>query len=87
MAPLFPKVEVNLLRLFPTFPKGASGNDSTIRGSLVAKPTGFSLLGCSGALKVLSFDGVTSLKINENILRAETAAVSAISIISYLINL
>ncbi len=51
------------------------------------------LLGPEGDLseaereKVLSFDGVTSLKINENILRAETAAVSAISIISYLINL
>ena len=36
---------------------------------------------------ILSFDGVISIKINENILRAETAAISAISIINYLIDL
>tara|TARA_B110001454_G_scaffold180721_1_gene174454 strand:+ start:55 stop:759 length:705 start_codon:yes stop_codon:yes gene_type:complete len=36
---------------------------------------------------ILSFNGVRPIKINENILRAETAAVSAISIISYLIDL
>ena len=37
--------------------------------------------------EVLSFDGVKPIKINENILRAETAAISAISIINYLIDL
>ena len=37
--------------------------------------------------EILSFDGVIPLKINENILRAETAAISAISIINYLIDL
>ena len=37
--------------------------------------------------KVLSFDGVKPLKINENILRSETAAISAISIINYLTDL
>ena len=37
--------------------------------------------------EVLSFEDVKSLKINENILRAETAAISAISIINYLIDL
>ena len=37
--------------------------------------------------KILSFDEVTPLKINNNILRAETAAISAISIINYLIDL
>ena len=37
--------------------------------------------------EVLSFDGVKPLKINENILRSETAAISAISIINYLTDL
>ena len=37
--------------------------------------------------EILSFDEVTPLKINNNILRAETAAISAISIINYLIDL
>ncbi len=37
--------------------------------------------------EVFSFDGVKPLKINENILRSETAAISAISIINYLTDL
>jgi len=37
--------------------------------------------------EVLSFDDVKPIKINENILRSETAAISAISIINYLIDL
>ena len=37
--------------------------------------------------EVLSFDGVKPIKINENILRSETAAISAISIINYLLDL
>ena len=36
---------------------------------------------------ILSFNNVTSVKINKNILRTETAAISSISIINYLIDL
>ena len=37
-------------------------------------------------VKILSFRGVQSFKINENILRSETAVISAISIVNYAIN-
>tara|TARA_B100001057_G_scaffold450136_1_gene491925 strand:- start:316 stop:1017 length:702 start_codon:yes stop_codon:yes gene_type:complete len=37
-------------------------------------------------VEVLSFKGVQALRINENILRSETAVISAISIINYVIN-
>ena len=36
--------------------------------------------------EILSFKGVQSVKINENILRSETAVISAISILNYVIN-
>ena len=36
--------------------------------------------------KILSFKNVQALKINENILRSETAVISAISILNYVIN-
>jgi len=36
--------------------------------------------------KILAFEGVQPIKINENILRSETAVISALSIVSYLIN-
>ena len=36
--------------------------------------------------EILSFEGVQALKINENILRSETAVISAISIMNYVIN-
>ena len=36
--------------------------------------------------EILLFDGVQAIKINENILRSETAVISAISIINYVIN-
>ncbi len=36
--------------------------------------------------KILSFKGVQSVKINENILRSETAVISAISIVNYVVN-
>ena len=36
--------------------------------------------------KILSFRGVQPFKINENILRSETAVISAVSIINYVIN-
>ena len=35
--------------------------------------------------KILSFDNVKQIKINENILRSETAAITALSIINYII--
>jgi len=37
--------------------------------------------------QILNFEGVRPIKINENILRAETATISVISIINYTINL
>ena len=37
--------------------------------------------------KILSYEGVNSIKINQNILRSETAAISAISIVNYFSNL
>jgi len=36
--------------------------------------------------EILSFSGVQAIKINENILRSETAVISAISIVNYAIN-
>jgi RNA methyltransferase, RsmE family len=36
---------------------------------------------------ISNFEGVQSLRINENILRSETAAISSISILSYILNL
>ena len=36
--------------------------------------------------KILNFDGVQALKISENILRSETAVISAISIVNYVVN-
>ena len=36
--------------------------------------------------QILNFDGVQALKINDNILRSETAVISTISIVNYLIN-
>ena len=40
----------------------------------------------NGRSKILSFKDVQAIKINENILRSETAVISAISIINYAIN-
>ena len=37
--------------------------------------------------QILNFEGVKSIKVNKNILRAETATISVISIINYIINL
>ena len=36
--------------------------------------------------EILAFKGVQPIKINENILRSETAVISAISIINYVLN-
>ena len=40
----------------------------------------------SERVKILNFDGVQSIKLNDNILRSETAVISSLSIINYLIN-
>ena len=37
--------------------------------------------------EILSFEGVNKIKINDNILRSETAAISALSIVNYAFNL
>ena len=37
--------------------------------------------------EIISYEGVRSLKINENILRSETAAISAMSLVAYFTNL
>jgi len=37
--------------------------------------------------EIFSYEGVNSIKINENILRSETAAISAISVVTYFTNL
>ena len=60
--------------------------------SLTANPTCI-IIGPEGDFsetereQILSFKGVQSIKINENILRSETAVISAISIINYSLNL
>ena len=58
---------------------------------LTTKPTCV-IIGPEGELseqereEILKFNGVQSVKINENILRSETAVISALSIINYAIN-
>ncbi len=58
---------------------------------LTTKPTGV-IIGPEGDFseeereKILKFNGVQPIKINENILRSETAVISALSIINYAIN-
>tara|TARA_B110000003_G_scaffold205540_1_gene204383 strand:+ start:328 stop:615 length:288 start_codon:yes stop_codon:yes gene_type:complete len=60
--------------------------------SLTANPTCI-IIGPEGDFseterdQILSFKGVQPIKINENILRSETAVISAISIINYCLNL
>ena len=59
--------------------------------NLTTKPTCF-IIGPEGDFseeereKILKFNGVQPIKINENILRSETAVISALSIINYVIN-
>ena len=58
---------------------------------LTTKPTGL-IIGPEGDFseeereKILKFNGVQPIKINKNILRSETAVISALSIINYAIN-
>jgi len=37
-------------------------------------------------MEILAFEGVQPIKINDNILRSETAVISALSIVNYAIN-
>ena len=68
-----------------------SSNTEVNTESLSGKPTCV-VIGTEGdfseeeRLEILKFDGVQPIKINENILRSETAVISAISIINYAIN-
>ena len=68
-----------------------SNNDKIDKFKLTDKPVCI-IIGPEGDFsetereKILSFNSVQAIKINENILRSETAVISAISIINYVIN-
>ena len=68
-----------------------SNNNKLDKSKLIDKPVCI-IVGPEGDFseaereKILAFKGVQSIKINENILRSETAVISAISIINYVIN-
>jgi 16S rRNA (uracil1498-N3)-methyltransferase len=68
-----------------------SNNEKINRSKLTDKPVCI-IIGPEGDFseaereKILSFKGVQPIKINENILRSETAVISAISIVNYVIN-
>jgi len=68
-----------------------SDNKKIDKSKLIGKPICI-IIGPEGDFsepereKILSFKGVQPFKINENILRSETAVISAISIINYVIN-
>ncbi len=66
-------------------------NKKIDKSKLTSKPTCI-IVGPEGDFselereKILTFKGVQAVKINENILRSETAVISAISIVNYAIN-
>ena len=68
-----------------------SNNDKINRSKLTDKPVCI-IIGPEGDFsesereEILSFNNVQAIKINENILRSETAVISAISIVNYVIN-
>ena len=68
-----------------------STNKKIDKSKLTSKPTCI-IVGPEGDFselereKILTFKGVQTVKINENILRSETAVISAISIVNYTIN-
>ena len=68
-----------------------SNNKKIDKSKLTNKPTCI-IVGPEGDFselereKILAFKGVQTVKINENILRSETAVISAISIVNYAIN-
>ena len=68
-----------------------SNNKKIDKSKLIDKPVCI-IIGPEGDFseaereEILSFNSVQSIRINENILRSETAVISAISIINYVIN-
>ena len=68
-----------------------SNNNKIEKSKLTEKPVCI-IIGPEGDFsetereEILSFSGVQAIKINENILRSETAVIAAISIINYMIN-
>ena len=68
-----------------------SSNKKVDKSKLTGKPVCI-IIGPEGDFseiergEILNFKGVQPIKINENILRSETAVISAISIINYAIN-
>ena len=68
-----------------------SNNEKIDKSKLTDKPVCI-IIGPEGDFseaereKILSFNSVQAIKINENILRSETAVISAISIVNYVIN-
>jgi len=68
-----------------------SNNDKIDKSKLTDKPVCI-IVGPEGdfseaeRLRILSYKGVQAIKIHDNILRSETAVISAISIINYVIN-
>ena len=68
-----------------------STNKKIDKSKLTSKPTCI-IIGPEGDFsesereKILTFRGVQAIKINDNILRSETAVISAISIVNYAIN-
>ena len=68
-----------------------SNNNKIDKSKLTGKPVCI-IIGPEGDFseaereEILTFKGVQSIKINENILRSETAVISAISIVNYVIN-
>ena len=68
-----------------------SNNNKIEKSKLTEKPVCI-IIGPEGDFsetereEILSFSGVQAIKINENILRSETAVISTISIINYVIN-
>ena len=68
-----------------------SNNDKIDKSKLTDKPVCI-IIGPEGDFsetereEILSFNSVQAIKINENILRSETAVISAISIVNYAIN-
>ena len=82
-------LKTNLMNLI--FTDLNSNNQKIDKSKLINKPVCI-IIGPEGDFsesereEILNFKGVQPIKINENILRSETAVISAISIINYVIN-
>jgi len=82
-------LKTNLMNLI--FTDLNSNNQKIDKSKLINKPVCI-IIGPEGDFsesereEILNFKGVQPIKINENILRSETAVISAISIVNYVIN-